>query len=108
LLWVHAFRGVAMQIFSARKFGFVVTAGAAWARRRMRRLRPLPALARRFAETAADLKRQFRFVGDSGAYHFLYVIGQPVPPYREWSAARGSRARRRGAAATISGQQTLT
>ncbi len=29
LLWVQAFRGVAMQIFSARKFGFVVTAGLA-------------------------------------------------------------------------------
>src|SRR6266851_4252200 len=47
-----------------------------------------------FAETVADLKRQFRFIGDSGAYHFLYVIGQPVPPYEQWSAARGSRARR--------------
>ncbi len=46
-----------------------------------------------FAETVADLKRQFRFIGDSGAYHFLYVIGQPVPPYEQWSAARGSRAR---------------
>jgi len=47
-----------------------------------------------FAETVADLKRQFRFIGDSGAYHFLYVIGQPVPPYEQWSAARRSRARR--------------
>lgn len=55
-----------------------------------------------FEETAADLKRQFRFIGDSGAYHFLYVIGQPVPPYQEWSAARGSPARRRGNTATAS------
>ena len=45
-----------------------------------------------FAETVADLKRQFRFIGDSGAYHFLHIIGQPVPPYEEWSVARGSRA----------------
>ena len=29
LLWVHAFRGVAMQIFSARKFGFAISAGLA-------------------------------------------------------------------------------
>ena len=50
-----------------------------------------------FAETVADLKRQFRFIGDSGAYHFLYVIGQPVPPYEQWSAAPGSRARRQRA-----------
>ena len=38
-----------------------------------------------FGETVADLKRQFRFIGDSGAYHFLYVVGEPVPPYEEWS-----------------------
>jgi len=29
LLWVQAFRGVAMQIFSARKFGFAITVGLA-------------------------------------------------------------------------------
>ena len=29
LLWVHAFRGVAMQIFSARKFGFAISVGLA-------------------------------------------------------------------------------
>src|SRR6266566_1318876 len=29
LLWVQAFRGVAMQVFSARKFGFGITAGLA-------------------------------------------------------------------------------
>ena len=38
-----------------------------------------------FEATVADLKRQFRFIGDSGAYHFLYVVGEPVPPYEEWS-----------------------
>ena len=43
-----------------------------------------------FEQTVADLKRQFRFVGDSGAYSFLYVVGEPVPPHEEWfsSAAR--------------------
>jgi DNA-3-methyladenine glycosylase I len=32
-----------------------------------------------FEETAADLKRQFRFIGDAGAYHFLWSVGEPVP-----------------------------
>lgn len=41
-----------------------------------------------FEETVADLKRQFRFIGDSGAYHFLWQVGEPVPPYEEWSARR--------------------
>jgi DNA-3-methyladenine glycosylase I len=37
-----------------------------------------------FEETVADLKRQFRFIGDSGAYHFLYLVNRPVPPHGEW------------------------
>ena len=40
-----------------------------------------------FEEAVADLKRQFRFIGDSGAYHFLYVVGEQVPPYDQWRAA---------------------
>ena len=40
-----------------------------------------------FEETVADLKRQFRYIGDSGAYHFLYVVNRPVPPHEEWFAA---------------------
>jgi 3-methyladenine DNA glycosylase Tag len=39
-----------------------------------------------FAETVADLKRQFRYIGDSGAYHFLWSVNEPVPPYEEWLA----------------------
>jgi Methyladenine glycosylase len=50
-----------------------------------------------FQETVADLKRQFRFIGDSGAYHFLYVVDQPVPPHDEWFAATRSSGRRRHA-----------
>jgi 3-methyladenine DNA glycosylase Tag len=52
-----------------------------------------------FEQTVADLKRQFRFIGDSGAYHFLYVVDQPVPPHDEWFASRPVRAttRRRSA-----------
>ena len=27
------------------------------------------------------------FIGDSGAYHFLHAIDQPVPPNDEWFGA---------------------
>jgi 3-methyladenine DNA glycosylase Tag len=42
-----------------------------------------------FEDTSADLKRRFRFLGDFGAYYFLYVIGEEVPPHDEWRASRG-------------------
>ena len=51
---------------------------------------------RDFEQTVADLKRQFRFIGDSGAYHFLWSIDEPTPPYDEWFGdrrARGGRAK---------------
>jgi 3-methyladenine DNA glycosylase Tag len=41
-----------------------------------------------FEHAVADLKRQFRFIGDSGAYQFLYVVGEPVPPYHDWFGTR--------------------
>lgn len=44
-----------------------------------------------FEETAADLKRQFSFIGDFGAYYFLYVVGEKVPPHDEWRATHGRR-----------------
>jgi 3-methyladenine DNA glycosylase Tag len=48
-----------------------------------------------FEPTVADLKRQFRFIGDSGAYHFLYVVGEQVPPHEAWFGQRGDAARAR-------------
>jgi DNA-3-methyladenine glycosylase I len=41
-----------------------------------------------FDETASDLKRRFRFLGDFGAYYFLHVGGEEVPPHEEWRARR--------------------
>jgi DNA-3-methyladenine glycosylase I len=41
-----------------------------------------------FEETVADLKRHFRFLGDTGSYYFLYVVGEKVPPHEEWTASR--------------------
>ena len=43
-----------------------------------------------FEALVKDLKKQFKFLGDMGAYHFLWVVSEEVPPYEEWS--------RRGAA----------
>ncbi len=37
-----------------------------------------------FEKTVANLKRQFRFIGDSDACHFLWSVGEQVPPYDEW------------------------
>jgi 3-methyladenine DNA glycosylase Tag len=42
-----------------------------------------------FEETVADLKRQFKFMGDLGAYSFLYVVGEEVPPHEEWMRTHG-------------------
>jgi 3-methyladenine DNA glycosylase Tag len=38
---------------------------------------------------ATDLKKRFKFVGDSGVYHFLWTVKHPVPDWHEWSRAHG-------------------
>jgi 3-methyladenine DNA glycosylase Tag len=45
------------------------------------------------AGVAADLQRQFRFIGPSGAYSFLYMVGERVPPHDQWPTARSQRSR---------------
>jgi 3-methyladenine DNA glycosylase Tag len=47
------------------------------------------------AALATDLQRQFRFIGPSGAYTFLYMVGEPVPPHDQWPTARSRRPRKR-------------
>jgi 3-methyladenine DNA glycosylase Tag len=47
-----------------------------------------------FDSTVADLKRQFRFIGDTGAYLFLHSVGEPVPAPADWSASHGRRGKR--------------
>lgn len=42
-----------------------------------------------FDATVRSLRAQFKFLGDTGCYHFLYVVGEDVPPYQEWRASRG-------------------
>ncbi len=47
-----------------------------------------------FDETVADLKKQFKFLGETGCYMFLYSVGEEVPPHDEWSEARQAKTRR--------------
>ena len=42
-----------------------------------------------FEETVAALRRDFRFVGESGAYMFLWAVAQPVPSHDEWAETHG-------------------
>jgi len=39
-----------------------------------------------FEERIKDLRKNFKFMGEMGAYHFLYVVGEEVPNWEEWSA----------------------
>jgi hypothetical protein len=42
-----------------------------------------------FEETVAALRRDFRFLGESGAYFFLWGVAQPVPSHDEWAETHG-------------------
>jgi 3-methyladenine DNA glycosylase Tag len=42
-----------------------------------------------FDQTVEDLRRRFKFLGDTGAYYFLYVVGEEVPAHEEWMTAHG-------------------
>ena len=41
-----------------------------------------------FDETVKDLRRQFKFLGETGCYYFFYVVGEKVPSHEEWQASR--------------------
>ncbi len=47
-----------------------------------------------FENTVRDLKRQFRLIGDSGAYHFLWAVDEPTPLQRDWFKPRAGGRRR--------------
>jgi 3-methyladenine DNA glycosylase Tag len=44
-----------------------------------------------YDELAADLRRQFKFLGEMGIYYFLWVVSEKVPSYEEWSAKHNIR-----------------
>lgn len=37
-----------------------------------------------------DLVKRFKFLGPMGAYHFLYVVREKVPPHEDWAARYAS------------------
>ena len=41
-----------------------------------------------FETTVADLRKRFKFLGEMGAFYFLYVVGEEVPSYEDWCASR--------------------
>ena len=52
-----------------------------------------------FEATVESLRRNFKFLGETGCYFFLWVVKEPVPPYEEWSTARSRSAARPAARA---------
>ena len=44
-----------------------------------------------FEATVKDLRKRFGFLGETGAYYFLWVVNEDVPSYEEWCASRGRR-----------------
>ncbi len=44
-----------------------------------------------YDEKVRQLRRDFRFLGESGAYIFLWGAGQKVPSHDEWSKQQGRR-----------------
>ncbi len=61
----------------------------------IRNRRKLEATIDNAVETVA-LEKRFRFLGDLGAYYFLYVTGEKVPTHNEWKASRNATSPRRG------------
>ena len=41
-----------------------------------------------FGDTVKDLRKQFKFLGETGSYFFLYVVGEEVPTHEEYVASR--------------------
>jgi 3-methyladenine DNA glycosylase Tag len=37
-----------------------------------------------FEALSAELVKRFKFLGDTGSYYFLHVVGEPVPPHDQW------------------------
>jgi 3-methyladenine DNA glycosylase Tag len=44
-----------------------------------------------FDALVKDLREQFKYLGDMGAYYFLYVVNEEVPSHEEWYASRGTK-----------------
>ncbi len=47
-----------------------------------------------FEGTVADIRKRFRFMGETGCYYFLYVVHEEVPDWGDWCVSRGIEHRR--------------
>ena len=41
-----------------------------------------------FPAVVKDLRKNFKFLGETGCYFFMHVVGEEVPPHEEWMASR--------------------
>jgi DNA-3-methyladenine glycosylase I len=41
-----------------------------------------------FEATLQDIRRQFKYMGEAGTFHFLWVVGEETPDYQEWCQSR--------------------
>ncbi len=46
-----------------------------------------------FRSTVQDIRKQFKFMGDTGTFYFLHVVGEEVPSHDEWVESRIDRSR---------------
>jgi len=46
-----------------------------------------------FQSTLQYIRKNFKFMGDTGTYYFLYVAGEDVPTHGEWVESRINRPR---------------
>lgn len=42
-----------------------------------------------FESTVKALRKTLKWLGDFGAYYFLWVVSQPTPSYEDWCKSRG-------------------
>ena len=42
-----------------------------------------------FDATVKDLRKQFKFMGETGSYYFLWCVSEEVPEYEDWCKSRG-------------------
>jgi hypothetical protein len=46
-----------------------------------------------YPTTVRALRSNFRFIGETSAYYFLWVVDEPVPDFTVWAAGRGWKSR---------------
>lgn len=49
-----------------------------------------------YESLADDLVRRFKWLGETGVYYFLWVVGEPVPEYEDWQRTHAGRGPKRG------------